>query len=257
MKIKILGCGASGGVPLITGNWGKCNPENSYNLRTRTSLALSIEDQVWLIDMSPDLHVQCLRENISRIDGVLCTHAHFDHIGGLDEMKPFSVRQKQLLPIYSDKETLENLRYRYPYAFEHTSPPEGPLVYQPFVQGIEIQREFYIASEKVIPFFQDHRHSHSLGFRFVSWGYSTDVWELSDEAFQILEGIDVWIVDCLDVMPRETHVHLKKTLAWIERLRPKKTILIHMNHLLDYDVLKSQLPSDVVPAYDGMVLEGL
>ena len=255
MKITVLGCGASGGVPLITGNWGECSPENPKNIRTRCSLSLHIGNQVWLIDMSPDLRQQCIREKIYHVDGVLCTHTHFDHVGGIDELKPFSINQKKLIPIYSDKESLQSLASRYPYAFENPYFEEAPQIYKWFLKAIEVHDPFYIDNVLIIPFQQNHRYSHSLGFRFPSWGYSTDVWELDDEAFEILKGVDLWIVDCIDIRPRATHAHLERTLSWVERLAPREVMLIHMSHQLDYDKLRSLLPDNVYPAYDGMVIE--
>lgn len=252
MKITILGCGPSGGVPLVTGSWGKCNPNNPKNHRTRTSIAINIRDETWVVDMSPDLRAQCLREKISRIDGILCTHAHFDHISGLEELKPFAV-ERGVIPIYADPETLAILVYRSPYAFE--SEEMLPAIYKRFLKTVEITGTFSIAGVPVIPFEQDHRYSKSIGFRFPFWAYSTDVWELDENALDLLAGIDLWIVDCLDFVERDTHAHLDKTLAWIDRIKPNRAILTHMGIKLDYDELSQKLPDGVIPAHDGLALD--
>lgn len=254
MKITILGCGSSGGVPLITGKWGECSPNNSRNYRTRCSVALDIKDQTWLIDTSPDLRFQCLREGISAVDGVIYTHAHFDHIGGLDDLKPFSIEQKTLIPIWADPITLQWLKIRHSYAFQDSNPEALPS-YAPFLQGNVIEEAFSIGDVPVIPFIQDHRYSQSLGFRFPSWAYSTDVWALDEVAFSILEGVDLWIVACMARYPVTTHAHLERILEWIEHVKPTRVVLTHMGHSLDYDELQKELPSHVMPAYDGMVLE--
>lgn len=254
LTVTILGCGASGGVPLITGYWGNCDPLNPKNVRTRSSIALTIDQTVWLIDMTPDLRAQCLRENITRIDGVLCTHTHFDHIAGLDELKPFSFAQKKPIPLYASAEHLEELRLRFPYAFPYADESYSPDIYKHFIEPIVIDKPFDIQGVPVIPILQDHRYSVSLGFRFPSFAYSTDVWQLDDHAMDALKDLDVWIVDCLDIAPRATHTHWERTSQWIHELRPRKTILTHMSHFIDFQTFGNTLPQDVFLAYDGMQL---
>ncbi len=254
MKITILGCGSSAGVPLVTGEWGDCNPNVWQNHRTRSSIALHTERQTWLIDTSPDLRYQCLREQITQVDGVLYTHGHFDHIGGLDDLKPFSLHQKKPIKIWGDALTIHGLRLRYPYAFLDTN-LDSPSVYQPFMEETIIEGPFDVDDVPVIPFIQDHRYSTTLGFRFPTWAYSTDVWHLDDTAFEMIAGIELWIVDCLAPLPQRTHSHLERTLNWIERVNPKRAILTHMGHFMDYATLLAELPSHVFPAFDGMQLE--
>lgn len=253
MEIIILGCGSSSGVPLLNGQWGVCDPDNPKNRRTRCSLGLRMNGQTWLIDTSPDLRAQCLRENLM-VDGVIYTHAHFDHVGGLEELKPFAVQRGSPLPIWADSRTLSALRSRCPYAFVDPT-HESPDLYNPFLVENIIEREFDIAGTSIMPFVQNHRYSQTLGFRFSSWAYSTDVWELDEEAFSFLKGIDLWIVGCLTKEPvHSTHADLPKVLRWVEIVKPARVVLTHMGHSLDYDQLIKELPSHIIPAYDGLVI---
>jgi phosphoribosyl 1,2-cyclic phosphate phosphodiesterase len=214
-----------------------------------------INGQTWLIDTSPDLRFQCLREGLS-IDGVIYTHAHFDHVGGLEELKPFVVSKGGVpLPIWADNATLLALKSRCPYAFVDIN-QESPDLYRPFLQENIIDCAFEIQGTWITPFTQNHRYSHTLGFRFSSWAYSTDVWELDDEAFSLLKGIDLWIVGCLTKdLVHSTHAHLEKVLQWVDIIKPNRVILTHMGHSMNYDELVQELPSHIVPAYDGMVIE--
>lgn len=249
-KITILGCGSSAGVPSITGSWGKCNEHNPKNRRSRCSSIIEIDGKMWLIDASPDIRTQLLRENIHRIDGILCTHTHFDHIGGLPDVKPFAVQQGCPIPLYTDEKSLATLSQMYPYAFVGAE----KNAYAPFLEGYIFPPHLSIEALSVRPFIQNHKYTTTLGFRFPQWAYSTDVWQLDDAAFLALEGIHMWLVDCLDIKPRDTHSHLEQTLTWIEKLGVSQAVLIHMGQNLDYDALCALLPSHVVPAFDGMVI---
>ena len=251
VKVTILGCGSSAGVPLVTGNWGACNPQNPKNYRTRCSAAVFIEGETWLLDVSPDVRGQLLRENITEVHGVLCTHAHFDHVGGIPELKPLAIEAGGFLPLYSDEDTLKILYKYYPYAF-FTLEKESVEGYNPFIKAYTLDDNFCIGSTPVKFFSQNHRYSRTLGFRFPQWAYSTDIWALDENAESFLHNLEVWFVDCLRIKPAETHSHLEQTLSWIEKLKPKRAVLIHMSQHLDYDMLCDMLPPHVIPAFDGM-----
>jgi len=253
MRVTILGCGASGGVPVITGAWGKCDPKNPKNRRRRASIAVEKNGVTLLVDTSPDLREQCLEAKIQKIDAVLYTHDHADHTHGIDDLRPFFYHHKMPLPLYGNEETIAFLKSRFEYAF----PVEKmrPDIYRPFVVPHIIEGPFQIGDISVEPFVQSHGYSTSIGYRFEKVAYSTDVVDLGEEAFRILEGVEVWIVDCIDIDPRPTHSHLAKTLEWIQRVRPRHAYLTHMTPLLDYDELLKKLPKGVEPAYDGLVIE--
>lgn len=253
MRVKILGCGASGGVPLITGEWGACNPQNPKNRRRRASIAVEKNGTTLLVDTSPDLREQCLSAGIQSINAVLYTHDHADHTHGIDDLRPFLHKQKALTPLYGNVETINFLKTRFGYAF----PTEKihPEIYRPFVKGHIINGPFQLGDIEITPFIQGHGYSTSLGYRFEEVAYSTDVVTLDEAAFHTLKGIDIWIVDCITLDPRPTHSHLAKTLEWIERVGPRQAYLTHMSHHLDYDTLLPLLPKGVEPAYDGLVIE--
>jgi phosphoribosyl 1,2-cyclic phosphate phosphodiesterase len=254
MKLTVLGCGPSGGVPLSHGEWGACDPTDPRNNRTRTSVALTFDSgHIWLIDASPDLRQQLLREQIKQVAGVLLTHSHADHINGLDDLRPFYFAYQQQIQLHADAKTLQELRGKFPYFF--TQPEGAEAVYPLFFKFHELTLQpFDIEGIRVIPFQQNHGYSSSLGFRFPTFAYSTDVVSLSSEALALLEGIDLWLVDCMDRVPRPTHAHLELTLSWIEKIKPKKTLLIHMSQSMDFKALCRQLPLGVEPAYDGLTL---
>jgi len=253
MRITILGCGASGGVPLPTGEWGSCDPKNPKNRRRRASIAIEKEGTTLLVDTSPDLREQCLDAGIRKIDAVLYTHDHADHTHGIDDLKPFFYRHKMPIPLYGNMETIANIKKRFYYAF----PIEEmrPDIYRPFARANVIDGSFQVGEIAVTPFVQGHGYTTSIGYRFEKAAYSTDVVELDEAAFKTLEGIDVWIVDCLSIEPRPTHSHLAKTLEWIQRVKPRKAYLTHMSARLDYDKLMKELPKNVELAYDGLVIE--
>lgn len=253
MRVKILGCGASGGVPLITGGWGVCDPNNHKNRRRRASIAVEEKDTLLLVDTSPDLREQCLSANIQKVSAVLYTHDHADHTHGIDDLRPFFYTQKTPTPLYGNAETINFLKTRFGYAFPIVQNP--PELYRPFVTAHIIKGPFAIGDIAVTPFVQDHGYSTSMGYRFGKVAYSTDVVRLDEEAFKILSGIDTWIVDCISMEPRTTHSHLAQTLEWIKRVKPRQAYLTHMSALLDYNTLVGLLPKGVEPAYDGLVIE--
>jgi phosphoribosyl 1,2-cyclic phosphate phosphodiesterase len=253
MKVIILGCGASAGVPLITGEWIGCNPDNPKNRRRRSSIAVQSGGKTILVDTSPDLREQCISAQIKKVDAVLYTHDHADHTHGIDDLRVMAHRNQMPIPIYGNQETIEFLKKRFGYAFAHEE--LTPDIYRHFVVPNIIAGPFQIGDTPIVPFIQGHGYTASIGYRFDKIAYSTDVVELEDASFKALEGIDTWIVDCITLDPKPTHSHLEKTLSWIERVKPRRSILTHMSAQLDYDKLSSLLPEGVEPGYDGLVIE--
>jgi len=253
MRVKILGCGASGGVPLIVGEWGMCDPQNPKNRRRRASISVEENGTTLLVDTSPDLREQCLEAGIQKINAVLYTHDHADHTHGIDDLRPFSHVEKMPIPLYGNTETINFLQNRFGYAFPLVDSP--PFIYRPFVTAHIIEGPFKVGDITVTPFEQNHGYSISMGYRFGKVAYSTDVVALDEKAFKTLEGVDTWIVDCIAMKPRPTHSHVAQTLEWIKRVQPRQAYLTHMSGLLDYDKLMSILPEGVLPAYDGLVID--
>jgi len=248
-QICILGCGSSAGVPLVGHQWGQCDFNNPKNNRTRCGAMIKIDDHVWLIDVTPDFRQQAIRERIDRVDGVMLTHAHFDHIGGLDDLKPFSVRQGHPIPVWMDQATWEIIHLRYPYALVGSNGSYAPFLLPQLIEG-----PFVVAGTEVIAFEQDHGYSTSLGFRFPNWAYSTDVVRLNDEAMSILRGVKLWLVDCMGRTSKITHAHWDITMDWIDQVDPEQAVLIHMGTEMDYEAVCRDLPDHIRPAYDGMCL---
>ncbi len=258
MKATILGCGPSGGVPLLGrkgGDWGQCDPANPRNRRRRVSILVEAEGATLLVDTSPDMREQLLEAGVAGLDAILFTHAHADHAHGIDEVRALNRAMGKPMPIHASGGTLAELRRRFPYIFATPDPAAEVAFYKPALEPHEIQGPFEAAGVAVAPFLQDHGFSKTLGFRFGRLAYSTDLVGLDEAAFAALAGVEVWIVDCYRRTPHPTHSHLAQTLEWIARVKPRRAVLTHMDAELDYEALRRELPPGVEPAYDGMAVE--
>jgi phosphoribosyl 1,2-cyclic phosphate phosphodiesterase len=241
------------GVPAIGGDWGACDPADPRNRRRRASLLVECHGTVILIDASPDLREQLLDAQVTHIDALILTHAHADHLHGIDDLRGVNRLMQKPIALYADATTLAEVEHRFGYVLEPVA-PDG-FFYKPTLTPHVIDGPFSVAGVPVTPFVQDHGYSTTLGLRIGALGYSTDVTELDDGAFAALAGIEVWIVDCLRYEPHPTHSHLAKTLAWIARVQPKRAMLTHLDRPLDYGELAKQLPPGVEPGRDGLTIE--
>jgi len=257
MKVTILGCGGSGGVPLADGteggNWGVCDPANPKNRRRRVSILVESGDTCVLVDASPDLRAQLLDARVRRLDAVLFTHAHADHCHGLDELRALTQARRRPIDAYMDAPTRAALATRFDYAFASSCDPRS--LYGPVFADRILDGPTRIGGLTAVPFTQGHGPETTLGLRFGPVAYSTDVVALDAAAFAALAGVEVWIVDCLRYAPHATHSHVAQTLHWIERVKPARAILTHMNHQIDYEDLRRRCPPGVEPAYDGLTIE--
>jgi phosphoribosyl 1,2-cyclic phosphate phosphodiesterase len=254
MRVTVLGCGGSGGVPVIGGLWGACDPAEPRNRRLRGSILVETGNATILVDASPDLRTQLLAAEVRRIDAVIVTHAHADHVNGLDDLRYVNRLMRAPIPLYADRTTLDELRQRFGYAFR---PLDGHGYYRPVLEPREVVAgaAFEAAGVHVLPIAQDHGFMPSLGLRFGALAYSTDVVRMDEAAFGGLAGIDTWIVGCFQETPHPTHAHLPLVLEWIARIGPRRAVLTHMSERLDYRALTAKLPPGVEPAHDGLVLE--
>ncbi|GAK32833.1 phosphoribosyl 1,2-cyclic phosphodiesterase [Iodidimonas nitroreducens] len=248
MQITILGCGTSTGVPRLPNDWGRCDPAQPKNRRTRASILIQQGDINLLIDCGPDMRAQLLATGIDHIDAVLITHDHADHTHGIDDLRGFHMEQGAEIPLFAPKETLDRLYQRFDYIF---SSRHG---YPAICKGHEIAGPIRIGGLCAQPFWQEHGPIWSLGFRFGDFAYSTDVNAFPKESLDLLRGIKLWVVDALRHRPHRTHSHLDKTLGWIDEVKPERAILTHLSNDMDYDSLRRSLPPHIEPAYDGMVL---
>ena len=259
MRVTILGCGSSGGVPRLGGHWGACDPENPKNQRRRCSLLVERISEsgttTVLIDTSPDMRSQLLDANVGRLDGVLYTHAHADHVHGLDDLRMIVINMRARLPVWADAPTKAALMTRFGYAFER---PDGSM-YPPILEMNEIAGDVTIDSPggplTFTPFEVAHGGMDALGFRVNDVVYLPDVVSIPDPVWSDhLNDMTCWIVDALRREPHPTHSHLAQTLDWIERARPKTAVLTNMHNDLDYATLEQETPDHIQPAYDGLTL---
>jgi phosphoribosyl 1,2-cyclic phosphate phosphodiesterase len=258
LTLTILGCGASGGVPAIGNNWGKCDPAEPRNKRLRASLAVQSEEGGCIvIDTGPDFRYQVNRAGIEKIDAIIYTHAHGDHINGLDEMQSLRRRDKKCMPIYGRVETIDEMAARFDYLFTSKGPLYPPAV-EPFrFRDEELGQPHTVAGIDFIPFLQDHGTCQTLGFKFGSIGYSTDMRRLSTEAMDILKGVDTWIVDGAGYHYTENPVHasVPQVLEMNKFIGAKTVYITHLSLQMDYQTLLQELPEGVYPCYDGLKLE--
>jgi len=257
----ILGCGPSPGVPRIGNDWGSCDPNEPRNWRSRCALMVERREDGKLptrvlVDTSPDMRMQFLAAGVDDIHGVVYSHAHADHLHGIDDLRAFWMRNKRLIDVHADDATSARILEAFGYCFR--TPTGGS--YPPTLRMNRIAPYERLSIDgpsgpiEITPYAQTHGDTTSLGFRFGGMAYSCDVSALGDRAVAELQGLDVWIVDALRREPHPSHFSVAETLAWIDRLKPKRAILTHMDYSLDYAALKRELPENVEPGYDGMVV---
>lgn len=259
--VTVLGCGPSPGVPRIGNDWGKCDPADSRNRRSRCSLLLQQVSETGtttvLVDTSPDMRAQLLAAGVSHVDAVLYTHAHADHLHGIDDLRVFWMQTRRLVEVHADAPTASRILEAFRYCFET---PRGGS-YPPTLRMNHIEPYEPIRIDgpggvmEILPYQQTHGGIGTLGFRLGGFSYSCDVSDLDQKAQSAVEASDVWIVDALRHEPHPSHFSVSETLGWIAKLGVKRGVLTHMDYSLDYETLRKQLPDRVEPAYDGMVIE--
>ena len=258
-KLTILGCGSSGGVPRIGGDWGKCDPSNPKNRRLRCSALVEHSNVAGttrlLIDTSPDMRQQMLAAQVPALDAVWYTHEHADHTHGIDELRVFFLMQKKRVPVYADLATSTMLRHRFAYCFADNQGYPATAELGLLESGQVLQVKGAGPDIVGLPFEVRHGDINALGFRFGSVAYLPDVNGLPKAAKAAISGLDVLIIDALRYAKHPSHFSLAETLEVIAEVKPKRAILTNMHIDLDYETLRRELPNGVEPAYDGMTVE--
>ena len=252
MRVTILGCGTSSGVPRVGNDWGSCDPTEPRNRRRRVSILVEHAGTSILVDTGPDLREQLIDAGVAHVDAVIWTHDHADHCHGIDDLRQVYHARGAPVPGYARPETLQTLRNRFGYIFASKGD------YPPVASLNSLPDRMTIGAIEIGIVDQPHGSIHSAGIRFDaggrSIGYSTDVNRLTGEMADLFTGIDLWIVDALRKRPHPSHASLSEALGWIEDIRPARTLLTHMDQSMDYRALLSELPASVEPAYDGQVV---
>lgn len=250
MKVKVLGCGPSYGVPSLVRGFGMCDPHNPKNVRTRSAILLETEQGNIVFDTGPEIREQLIRAGRPDIQAIVYTHSHYDHIGGAEDLRKGFTDTKDYLDVYispDDEKYFKDLLY---FSFP-------PIAKESFfnMHVIEAFKEFDINGLKILPIQQYHGNSRSIGYRIGDFAYSTDVKKMPEESFKALEGIKTWIMGVTTPIENDKHINIDEALAWVDRIKPDRVFFTHMGTRMDYDKLCHELPKNVRPVYDGMDIE--
>lgn len=251
MRLVVLGCGTSTGVPVIGCHCGVCSSVEPFNKRTRSSLLVRSGGSNVLIDTSTDLRAQSLANGVERIDAVLFTHPHADHIHGIDELRAFNMVQGASIPCYANEYTIERIRVMFDYIFSNT----GNESWRPQLTTSTVTGPFELYGMRVVPIEIRHGSAAILGYRIGDVAYVTDCSSMPPQSMEKLRGLEVLILGALRYKPHPTHLSIREALDIVAEIKPKRTLLTHLSHSLDYRVANSELPEGVELAYDGMVIE--
>ncbi len=240
LKVTILGAGASYGVPSISKGYGDCDPATPENNRTRCGLLVQTEQTTVLFDTGPEIRLQLIKAGIKKVDAVVYTHSHQDHMAGAGDL--VSLLKDKSLPVYISKYHQDKFKGLVPYLLNSNGLE---------IQTIEEYKPFKIKELEIIPILQYHGKDFSMGFKIGKFAYSTDVLKMEQKGFNLLRGIQTWVLGVTTPTVNFKHVCLPDALKWIEYIRPDRVYLTHMGSHMDYNTLKNELPEFIRPGYDG------
>ncbi len=249
LKVTFLGTGTSQGVPVIGCTCEVCQSINPKDKRLRSSIMVENDEQCLVVDCGPDFRQQMLREKVAKLDAILFTHEHKDHVAGLDDIRPFNFRTKNPMHVFGERRVLDSIQKEYAYIFGEKKYPGIPQVE---LNEIE-EKEFFVGNMQIIPIRAYHYRLPILGFRIGDMAYLTDLNYISEEEKQKLIGVKYLIVDALRKQKHISHYSLKEAVDLINEFGPRKGYLIHMNHQMGmHDRINEELPHNIELAYDGL-----
>ena len=251
IKFIILGCGSSFGVPRADGNWGKCNPKQKKNYRTRCSAFIKSKISNILIDTSPDLRHQLITNKINNIDNVIYTHMHGDQVHGINDLRVFAFKNKKKIPVFADNITGKYLKNNFSYCFKNTPSYRAILKLNKLKKNFSFSKKRNSISIKTIPV--QHGRINSQAFIInKTCAYISDANKIYNKDLRFFKKLNFLIIDCLKLSPHPSHFNLSEVIYLSNILKPKKTILTNMHSELDYNYLIKNLPKNIMPAFDGM-----
>ena len=251
MKLTFLGTGTSIGIPEMCCHCQTCMSENPHDKRLRTSALIETGTENIIIDCGPDFRQQTLRAGVERVDAVLLTHEHYDHVGGLDDLRPYCTGRN--IPIYAERNVIEHIVERIPYCFGNDKKPRTPNMV--LVETVP-DRTFSIGSTSILPIRVMHGTIPILGYRIGSLAYITDMKTIDPDQFKLLEGVGTLVVNALHTKEHPTHQNVRQAVLFAERVGAKQTYFIHMSHRAGlHDVMNAKFPAGMQFAYDGLTIE--
>lgn len=253
MKVTILGSGTSQGVPVIACNCSVCSSGNSKDVRLRSSIMFTVNDENYVVDSGPDFRQQMLRENVQSLRAVLYTHEHKDHIAGMDDVRAFNFKEKRDMEIFCSNSVEEALRREFYYVFGANTYPGIPKVN---LNRINKDKFILPCGESITPIEVMHYKMPVLGFRIKDFTYITDAKTISEEEKQKVKGSKILIVNALRKEEHISHFNLNEALAFIKEINPEQAFLTHISHLFGkHEEIEQELPENVKVAYDGLTIE--
>ncbi len=252
MQLTILGCGSSAGTPVLGCGCNTCTSANARNMRTRCSSFVTLDSgEVILIDTGPDLRFQALREGLTRVDAVLYTHTHADHLHGIDDLRAFCQINRKQIQLYTYPEAVEHIKTKFGYTLRDPS----DFWELPVLAITCVDAPFTLMGTIIIPIPVHHGKTHIYGYRIGNFAYLTDISYIPEDSMALLQGLDLLLIDCLRTEKHPTHINIEQSLQYVSQINAKQSVLIHMTHDLEYDALSKMIPSKVMVGYDGLKLQ--